>query len=285
MTLFLNLMTTLIITEKPAQAEKIANALSDTKLKVNIDNKVPYYEITHKGKNIVVVCAVGHLFNLAEKEKKGWTYPVFKLEWQPSYKVSKSSAFTKAYISVIEKQAKNCNEFYVATDKDTEGELIGANILRFIINKKDGKRMEFSTLTKEELINSFEKAKPHIDFPLFEAAETRHFLDFYWGINLSRALTLAVKSTGHFKILSSGRVQGPALKILADREKEIKKFKSEPYWEIFLDGLIHNEKIRAQHKTDKFWEKSKALEIIKKTKGHQGIISDVKKILFEKSPP
>ncbi len=275
----------MIVTEKPTAALKIASSLADTHPVKKVLNKVPYYELTHKGKNIVVVCAVGHLFNLAEKEKKGWTYPVFKLEWQPSYKVSKSSAFTKAYISVIEKQAKNCNEFYVATDKDTEGELIGANILRFIVKRKDGKRMEFSTLTKDELINSFEKAKPHIDFPLFEAAETRHFLDFYWGINLSRALTLAVKSTGHFRILSSGRVQGPALKILSDREKEIKKFKSEPYWEIFLDGLIHNEKIKAQHKADKFWDKNKASEIIKKTKGHQGIISDVKKIEFEKTPP
>jgi len=54
-----------------------------------------------------------------------------------------------------------------------------------------------------------------------------------YGINLSRALMSAIKRTGLFRILSIGRVQGPALKIIVDRERDIEKFKSEPYWQVF----------------------------------------------------
>ena len=273
---------TMIVSEKPAQAEKIATALADSKIKVKLDNKVKYYEITHKGKNIVVVCAVGHLFNLAEKEKNGWNYPVFNLIWKPIYIISKSAAFSKNYIETIKNQSKECNEFYVGTDKDDEGELIGANVLRFIINKKDGKRMEFSTLTKEDLIKAFENAKPHLDFPLIEAGETRHYLDWVWGINLSRALTLAVKSTGSFKLLSSGRVQGPALKIIVDREKEIQKFKSVPYWQLELI----TEKLTAFHKKDKFWEKDEVEKIYKNIKDEKSaLITQIKKNEFLQYPP
>ena len=59
----------LIITEKPSAANKIANALADKKAVKKSDNKVPYYLITHNGKQIVVVCAVGHLYTVTEKIK------------------------------------------------------------------------------------------------------------------------------------------------------------------------------------------------------------------------
>ena len=244
-------MTELIITEKPSQSQKIAEALSDKKPKKKIVNKVPYYEITHNKKKIIIGCAVGHLFNLTEREKS-FKYPTFDLVWKPTSDISKNSGFSKKYLSVLKTLAKEADEFTVstdydqegsvigwnivryydaisrlaknagsvtvATDYDIEGELIGFNIVRFLCGQKDANRMKFSTLTKKELIDSYEHKLKHLDFNLIHSGETRHYLDYYWGINLSRALTLAVKNAGMFKILSSGRVQGPALKILAKRE-------------------------------------------------------------------
>ena len=214
-------MTTLIISEKPSAALKIATALSEKSPAKKALNKIPYYELKHKKEKILVVSAVGHLYNLKEKNKKGWTYPIFDIGWVPTYESSKGAEYTKGYINLIKKLSKEADKFVVATDYDIEGEVIGLNIIRFACEQKDAHRMKFSTLTKDELIDSYEKANKHLDWLQAEAGETRHFLDYYFGINLSRALTLAVKTTGHFKILSSGRVQGPALKILADKEKEI----------------------------------------------------------------
>ena len=71
----------LIITEKPSAMKNIANALADQKPKQEkgIGNAY-YYRLTHKGKEILVGCAVGHLYTITEKNKKGWTYPVFDLK-------------------------------------------------------------------------------------------------------------------------------------------------------------------------------------------------------------
>lgn len=277
-------MAELIIGEKPDASEKIAEALADTKPKKKLINKIPYYELTHKGKKILVGCAVGHLFTLEQKAKKGWTYPVFDVEWKPIYK-TKRHEFAKAYFDTLSELAKQADEFTVATDFDEEGSVIGFNVIRYICNKKDGKRMKFSTLTKKELIESYEKASKHLDFPQIEAGETRHILDWMYGINLSRALTLAVKTTGKFKILSSGRVQGPALKIITEREKEIQAFKPEPFWEIELEGSAKNKPLLAEHEAGKFTEKAKAELILKKTKGKKAKIADVKRTEFLQDPP
>jgi len=145
--------------------------------------------------------------------------------------------------------------------------------------------MKFSTLTKDELIESYDKASKHIDKSQAEAGETRHFLDYFYGINLSRALTLSVKNAGSFKILSTGRVQGPALAMLAKRENEISSFISTPFWEIELQGNIKKEKISAWHKKGKIKDKKQASEIIKKTKGKKAIISSVKQKRYNQAPP
>src|SRR3989344_3206502 len=129
-------MTELIITEKPSQSQKIAEALSDKKPKKKIVNKVPYYEITHNKKKILIGCAVGHLFNLTEREKS-YKYPTFDLIWKPSSEISKNSAFSKKYLNVLKKLAKESDEYTVSCDFDLEGSLIGWNIIRFVCNKKD----------------------------------------------------------------------------------------------------------------------------------------------------
>jgi DNA topoisomerase I len=228
-----NKKSTMIICEKPAAAAKIAAALSDGKdEKITNKDKVSYYEFDKGSKHFIVGCAVGHLFGIQQVAARG-PFPNFEVEWKPAYE-RKGSAFTKRYYSVLKKLAKQSDEFIIATDYDVEGEVIGWNVLRFIAKQKDAKRMKFSSLTKEELDESFENLAPSLNWGSAIAGETRHYLDWFYGINLSRGLMKALSNTGQFRILSIGRVQGPALKIVVDKEKEIQAFKSEPYWQIFL---------------------------------------------------
>jgi DNA topoisomerase-1 len=280
-------MTELIFTEKPAQAEKIAFALADIAPTKKVIGKAPYYELTHDGKEILVGCAVGHLFGLKEKKngKKGWTYPVFDIEWVEAHTIRKNQAHSKPYIEALKKLVKKADSFIVACDYDTEGSVIGFNCVNFIAKKKDAKRMKFSTLTNDELVESYKNASKHLDFGVINAGQTRHYLDYFWGISLSRALTLAVKSTGSFKLMTSGRVQGPTLKIIVEKEKEISKFKSEPYWEIKLEAKANKESIEAQHKEGKIFDKKKVDSILKNTKNPKAKISKVSGRETESKPP
>jgi len=280
-------MYELIVSEKPDAAKRIAEALADGSPSKKDVKGIPYYELKHGKKDIVVGCAVGHLFGLAEKTKsKGFAYPVFDIEWVPTCTINKNSAFTKKYLDALKKLAKGASSVSVATDYDVEGEVIGLNIVRFVCNKNDAHRLKFSTLTKEDLVEAYEKASAHLDWGQAEAGETRHFLDFYYGINLSRALTSAIKNAGMFKILSTGRVQGPALKILADREREILAFKPVPYWMIELQAKAKSESLVAWHEADKFWEKDKAVAVMDKVQDKKkGKVAQVKKGQFHQNPP
>ncbi len=280
-------MVELIFTEKPAQAEKIAFALGDNVPVKKTLGKAPYYELQHNGKDIIVGCAVGHLYGLKElkKKKKGWTYPVFDVDWIEGHSIRKSQAFSKVYLDALKKLVKKADSFVVACDFDTEGSVIGFNCVRFIAKKKDAKRMKFSTLTKDELVESYENASGHLDFGVVEAGLTRHFLDYFWGISLSRALTLAIKATGSFKLMTAGRVQGPALKVVVEKEKEISKFKPDPYWEIMLDGSVNEEPVVARHKEGRIFDKKRVDAILKTTKNKPASIIAMKEREVKKAPP
>src|SRR3989338_551899 len=151
-------MYELIVTEKPAASKKLADALADHNPVKKSINQVPYYELERKGKNIVVGCAVGHLYTLAEK-KKTLQYPVFDIEWKPTSSVRKGVSYTKKYLDVLKKLSKEAKEFTVATDYDIEGEVIGLNVIKYACNQKDAFRMKFSTLLKQGLFKLFEKKK------------------------------------------------------------------------------------------------------------------------------
>jgi DNA topoisomerase-1 len=232
----------LIITEKPQAALKIATALGNT-IQKNI-NKIPYYEVERNGKNILVACAVGHLFTLKQKNI-GYSIPVFDISWVPNY-LAKKGDFTKRYYDTILKLAKNAQSLTVATDYDVEGEVIGLNIIRYICSQPDAYRMKFSTLTKPELEKSYENKFKHLDWGQAIAGETRHYLDWFYGINLSRALMNSIKTTGKFRIMSVGRVQGPALNLIVKKDREILAFKSKPYWQVFI--TISNKKNKLELK-------------------------------------
>jgi len=266
----------LIISEKPNAAKRIAEALADSKPIKKAEKGVPYYELTHKKKDVVVACAVGHLYTVAEK-KKSFTYPSFDLEWKPTSEVSKSAAYSKKYLDVIAKLSKKAGSFTVACDYDVEGEVIGLNCIKYACKQKDARRMKFSTLTKEDIVEAYDEAAKHIDWGLASAGETRHFLDWMYGINISRALTLAVKSTGAFKILSSGRVQGPALKILYEKEKDIMAFKPTPYWQIVLGVEKEEKKIDMTHEKDKFQDQAEAKKCFENSLWKQACVHNLER--------
>jgi len=276
----------LIITEKPSVSRRIAKALAEGPVEENKDYGVSYYSITHDGKEYLVVSAVGHLYSLKQKTSS-WTYPVFDIEWVPIFEANKKATYTRSYIQTIRELSKKATDFYISTDYDTEGELIGHNLLIYACPEKsleNSKRLKFSTLTKDELVKSFENAKKP-DFGLAEAGDTRHRLDWIYGINLSRALTHSLrKASGNFLTLSSGRVQGPALKILVDREKEIRKFVPEKYWQLELRYEKDGE-YSAFHKEDRFKNEEDAKKILENCKGHDAEVASIEKRTFNQNPP
>lgn len=275
----------LLIAEKPTSARKIAEALADSKVTQEKNKKVTYYSFTHKGKSIIIASCIGHLYGLVEKDKKGWKYPVFSYEWKPSYERNKSAIQTKGFIETLKKLAKNAESFTICTDFDDEGTVLGLNAVRFACGQQDANRMKFSTLTKKDLIESYERKMSHMDWGQANAGLTRHELDWIYGINSSRALTLALKTAGTFKILSTGRVQGPALKIIVDKDREINKFKPESFWQVKLEGMSKEREVVAWHEEEKFWEKKKAEEVFKKTQGKDAAVSSVKKKEMQVQPP
>ncbi len=262
----------LIITEKPQAANKIASALSDGNARKLAYQGIPYYELERNNKQIVVACAVGHLFSVSQS-KKETGYPIFNIQWKPNFEVRKKD-FTQKYYTTIQKLVKNASEIIIATDFDTEGEVIGYNIVRFIAKQPDAKRMKFSSLTTEELQNSYENVHPNIEWGQAIAGETRHFIDWIYGINLSRALMSAVKSAGKFKIMSIGRVQGPALHLIVEREKQIQNFKSTPYWQVFI--LINDGTNKLELKYVKDITKKSDLDKFKNLEGKKAIAKTTK---------
>jgi len=241
----------LIIAEKPSVAQKIAYALSRD-VRKRFGKRTVYYEVTRDSKQIIIVPAVGHLFSL---KQKGQATPAFDIEWAPTYEIDKAAWYMRGYLDTIKEMAKNASLFINATDYDIEGSLIGYNIIRFTGDLTRAKRMRFSTLTPGELNQAYESLEP-LDTPNALAGETRHMVDWFYGINLSRAIMGALRSVGRSRTLSIGRVQGPMLKFLAEREAEIKSFVPVPYWELFA----YAKETRLKHLNDRFDSEQTALD-------------------------
>ncbi len=243
-----------VIAEKPKVAAKIAAAIGKAKRTV-FRRKVPIYTI---GKDLVVIPAVGHIFKLASTAE-GYNYPVFDLRWREANEVDKKAYYTKDYIAAFKEYADEADEVTVATDFDNEGSLIGYNIWRFIFTNKPLNRMKFSTLTMGELRNAFEH-EIEFDYGNAIAGETRHIVDWYYGINLSRALMQALRKAGTFRVMSIGRVQGPTLAIATSRELDIQTFVPKDFWQLFikLKGTIF------EYKGGRIFEKERADELFAK---------------------
>ena len=278
---------TLIITEKPDAANRIAMALdANGKPKKTVENGVPYYQAYRNG-NIVVVPALGHLYTVNSKEKAKRDYPVFDYQWVPRYLAERGASRIRVWLKVIAELAKNAEGFVDACDFDIEGSIIGYSILKYACGGKEetAKRMKYSTLTKEELQESYAHLLPNLDFALVKAGLTRHEVDWLYGINLSRALTTAAKSSsGQYATLSTGRVQGPTLKFLEAREKTIKCFVPTPYWSITAKISIDGSVFEVEY--EKLLEsKAEATTITEACKTKEGQIEIVAVKEFEQNPP
>ncbi len=276
---------TLIVTEKPSAAKRIASALSQGEVEKKGGKGTSYYVIHRDGKEFVIAPAVGHLFVLDEKNSGArWEYPVFSVEWTPTY-TRKGSEWAKKYFDSMKKVAEGASEFISACDYDIEGSVIAFNILKHIAGVEDGKRMKFSTLTTPDLLNAYDTMTEHLDFPQIEAGLTRHQLDWYFGVNMSRALTLSLEKAGGFRTLSTGRVQGPTLALLLKREEEIASFRPQPYWEVELKGDVKEGDITAYHEEGKFWKKDSAEKVMETCKGRDGKVSSIEKKKQQYYPP
>lgn len=279
---------TLIITEKPDAAQRIASALDiQGKTKKMEDNGVPYY-VAKRDKEIIVVPAIGHLYTVAEESGGRNHYPIFNFRWVPRYAVERGAKQIRTWLETISKLAKDADAFIDACDYDIEGSIIGYSILKYACGNKEAisKRMKYSTLTKEELEKSYNELLPHLDFALIEAGRTRHEVDWLYGVNLSRALTIAAKDwSGKYATLSTGRVQGPTLRFLVAREKAIRCFVPTPYWSIKAEVEINGLVFEAEYEKKIIETKKEANAILDACKGKNGEIEKIDYKKFQQMPP
>jgi DNA topoisomerase-1 len=279
---------TLIITEKPDAAQRIASALNEKgKVEKKEDNGVPYY-VAKRDKEIVVVPALGHLYTVAEERKGRNYYPVFNFRWVPRYATERGANRIRIWIEAISKLAKDADMFVDACDYDIEGSVIGYCILKYACGNKESvsKRMKYSTLTKEELEKSYVELRPHLDFALIEAGGTRHEVDWLYGVNLSRALTISARNwSGKYATLSTGRVQGPTLKFLVAREKSIRSYVPTPYWEIKAEVEINGSIFEAEYEKQKIEIKTEADAVLNACKRKKGQVEKIDVKRFNQNPP
>lgn len=193
-------MKNLIIVESPAKARTIKNFL---------------------GKNYEVIASKGHIRDLP---KTTFGIKIDGNTFTPEYKVSKDHS---SLVKEIKELSKKADNIYLATDEDREGEAIAFHIANAI--GKDPQslpRIVFHEITKTA-INEAIKNPRHIDMDSVNAQQARRLLDRIVGYKLSPLLNQKIQ-----KGLSAGRVQSATLKIIVDKEREIKAFKPVTYYEI-----------------------------------------------------
>jgi DNA topoisomerase-1 len=279
---------TLIITEKPDAAQRIAEALDHKgKPERHEDKRVPYFKV-NRDKPIIVVPALGHLYTIVQEHGRKGDYPVFNFKWAPRYQADRKAKHTEAWIQTITKLAENADKFIDACDYDIEGALIGYTILKHTCGNKDqtATRMKYSTLTKEDIEKAYTQQMPTLDFPMIEAGRTRHEIDWLYGINLSRALTTAAKhASGRYTTLSTGRVQGPTLKFLATREHSITDFVPTPYWAIAAQIETQGTYYPIDYQKRTLETKAEADAVVEACSGKTGVIKSIEEKIIQIPPP
>ena len=167
-----------------------------------------------------VVSSKGHIRDLATSGKGGLGIDV-ENNFEPTYKVSSDK---RAVVKELKDLAKKSDHVYLASDPDREGEAIAwhlANVLE--LNMEEENRIIFNEITKHAVVEAFEHPRT-IDQDLVKSQEARRMLDRIIGFKLSKLLQSKIKSK------SAGRVQSVALRLIVERENEIRAFKSEEYW-------------------------------------------------------
>jgi len=250
----------LIIVESPAKAKTIKNFL---------------------GKGYEVIASKGHIRDLP-KSRFGITVEEESNHLIPTYSVAKENAPTVKEIKAL---AKKADTIYIATDEDREGEAIGWHIAHAI--KKDPlelPRIVFHEITKTAIKHALESART-IDMDMVNAQQARRILDRVVGYKLSPLLASKIQ-----KGLSGGRVQSSTLKLVVEREREIRAFIPIEYWTIDTQFKKNIDAALISHKGDKISKmsiqnKEQALSIEKSVNADSFIISKIETKQRKSSTP
>lgn len=250
-------MAKLVIVESPSKAKTIKKYL---------------------GGDYEVIASQGHVVDLPSSKLAVDVDNDFK----PEYKTMKGKA---GIIKEIKDHAKGKDVVYLATDPDREGEAIAWH-LKNLLNIDDNEkcRIEFNEITKNAVKKAVEKPRT-VNQALVDAQQARRILDRIVGYKLSPLLWKKVK-----KGTSAGRVQSVALKIIVDREREIRNFKPEEYFLMYAKLQKENDVILAKFYGDKngridLKDKAQVDSIIKKIDKKQYKVIDIKKSERRKNPP
>ena len=207
----------LVIVESPAKAKTIEKFL---------------------GKDFKVVSSNGHIADLPSKELG------INIEnnYEPKYIVSSDK---KDIVRKLKKDSKTAEMVWLASDEDREGEAIAWHLYELLgLNKNNAKRIVFREITKNAVLNSIENPR-EINESLVDAQQARRVLDRLVGYKISPVLWRKVKGG-----LSAGRVQSVALRLIADKEKEIESFNPEKSFKITAEFFTTDGKIfKAKHKS------------------------------------
>ena len=217
-----------IVTEKDNAARRIADILSGGAATAERRNDVNVY----KWGGTRCIGLSGHVV--------GVDFPPEYSDWRDVEPVElidapvRKTPTQEGIVNALRRLARNASRVTIATDYDREGELIGKEayeLVREVNEDVPVDRVRFSSITETEVTNAF--ADPDdLDFDLAAAGEARQVIDLTWGAALTRFLSLSARQFGN-DFISVGRVQGPTLKLIVDREREIRAFEPEAYWELF----------------------------------------------------
>ena len=248
----------LIIVESPAKANTIKKFL---------------------GGNTKVVASMGHIRDLP-KSKLGVN---IENDFEPEYINIRGKG---DLIKSLKKDAKSAKTVYLATDPDREGEAIAWHLAHILEIPEDSVcRVTFNEITKETVQQSIKKPRK-IDMNLTNAQQARRVLDRIVGYKISPLLWKKVKPG-----LSAGRVQSVAVKLIVDRENEIRNFVPEEYWNIY--AILLDEKSNKEFEARLYGKGSKKIELHKKEevdaileniKGGKYIVTDVKRGEKKRTP-
>ncbi len=234
-------MTKLLIVESPAKAKTIEKYL---------------------GKGYKVMASVGHIRDLPKSNKKAVDIPGGFI---PHYEIT---PVKKKVVAELTAAAKKADEVVLATDRDREGEAIAWHLSE-ALHLKHPKRIVFNEIT-EKAIQEAIKDPREIDQDLVQAQEARRVLDRLFGYDLSGLIWKKVRYG-----LSAGRVQSPALRIIMEREREIRAFKAETFY--ILSALLKNGADEMLFTCDKeIWDKAEAEGILKKGEAGKWSVVSVK---------
>lgn len=197
----------LVIVESPAKAKTINRYL---------------------GPDFVVQASIGHVRDLPTKAPKGSKQPVpgvdLENRFEPTYEVLPTK---KKVVSELKRAAKQAADVWFATDLDREGEAIAWHLAQELgISPKQAKRVVFDAITKSEIEKAFSNPRP-INDDLVNAQQARRILDRIVGYQVSPLLWKKVA-----RGLSAGRVQSVAVRLIVDREREIRAFIPDEYWKV-----------------------------------------------------